>query len=92
MLTQVWLLMRRLAVTVLMLAGLVGSSDGTAGSVSYTYDRLGRVRTAVYDNGLCVAYAYDANGNRTSQVGTLGGTPAQAVWGTGEWGCFTWTP
>lgn len=91
MLMQVGLTCRLVAM-VLLLLGLVGSADGTAASVSYTYDLVGRVRTAVYDNGLCVAYTYDASGNRTSQVGTVGGTPSQAVWGTGQWGCFPWTP
>lgn len=38
------------------------------GSVSYTYDALGRVTTASYDTGIIVIYSYDANGNRTQQV------------------------
>ena len=66
--------------------------SGSIASAIYTYDQLGRLTTAFYDNGVCVAYAYDANGNRTSQINTLGGTPASPIWGSGVWGCFSWTP
>lgn len=55
------------------------------GSVAYTYDALGRLKTASYDTGVCIAYAYDANGNRLSEkilVTTAGST--------GVWGCFNW--
>lgn len=38
------------------------------GSVTYTYDALGRIATMGYDTGVLIIYAYDANGNRTSQV------------------------
>jgi YD repeat-containing protein len=39
--------------------------------------------------GMCVSYAYDANGNRTAQtVVTIG--PGAAQWGTGTYGCFVW--
>lgn len=52
------------------------------GSVTYTYDALGRLTTAFYDTNVCITYGYDANGNRTSQsVLTSPG---------GRWGCFTW--
>jgi YD repeat-containing protein len=62
------------------------------GATYYGYDPNGRVVTALYDNGLCTIYAYDANGNRTSQTSAIGGSPASPVWGTGVWGCFNWTP
>lgn len=42
-----------------------------AGSVSYTYDELGRVISVSYPNGTTVSYQYDAAGNRT--VVTTGG-------------------
>jgi YD repeat-containing protein len=61
-------------------------------SVSYTYDGAGRVTTAIYDNGTCVAYAYDASSNRTSQTNTIGAPPTTPTWDTGTWGCFPWTP
>jgi len=65
---------------------------GAVGSVIYTYDPLGRVTTGLYDNGLCIAYAYDANGNRTTQTNTIASAPESATWGSGVWGCFSWTP
>ncbi|MBN9090211.1 MAG: RHS repeat protein [Reyranella sp.] len=63
-----------------------------AASTAFTYDETGRVRTARYDNGACVVYAYDASGNRTSQVISSGGAPTTPTWGTGTFGCFYWTP
>ncbi|BCM19202.1 hypothetical protein MJ8_29740 [Mesorhizobium sp. J8] len=76
----------------LVLAFLTVSSSAIAGSVAYTYDPAGRLTTALYDNNTCIAYSYDANGNRTSQTNTVGGAPVSAVWGSGVWGCFKWTP
>ncbi|WP_217999680.1 RHS repeat domain-containing protein [Thauera butanivorans] len=55
----------------LVLATLLGlSMPVLAGSVSYTYDQLGRVKTATYSNGVVITYTYDAAGNRVSQVTT----------------------
>lgn len=69
---------------------IAGAASPTVANstVSYGYDQLGRVVSALYDNGICIAYAYDANGNRTSQVNST----QTAVWGSGTWGCFKWTP
>lgn len=55
------------------------------GSVVYTYDALGRVSTASYDTGVCLAYTYDAAGNRTAQTIRVSSSGS-----TGMWGCFTW--
>lgn len=54
------------------LAGLLLVSVGVAqaGSVSYTYDTLGRLTRAAYSNGTVIVYTYDATGNRTTQVTT----------------------
>ncbi|MDQ0612257.1 YD repeat-containing protein [Variovorax sp. W1I1] len=44
-----------------------------AGSVSYTYDALGRLATVIYNNGTTtttISYSYDAAGNRTSVATT----------------------
>ena len=60
-------------------------------SIIYTDDALGRVATALYDNGTCIVYSYDANGNRTAQTITTSGNPTTPVWGTGSWGCFIWS-
>lgn len=41
-------------------------------------------------SSLCVTYAYDKNGNRTSEV-TVGVPSSGAVWGSSPFGCFNWT-
>ena len=43
-----------------------------ASGITYTYDALGRVITATYDNGTQISYNYDAAGNRTAQGVTCG--------------------
>jgi YD repeat-containing protein len=79
-------------VAILLLALTVAASANAAtASVSYTYDQLGRVATALYDNGTCIAYSYDASGNRTAQTNTTAGAPETPSWGSGVWGCFSWT-
>jgi YD repeat-containing protein len=80
----------RVVASVLLLLGVI-IPDVSNASASYTYDQLGRLVTAVYDNGLCIAYAYDMNGNRTS-ISTVSTTPQSPTWGSGAWGCFNWTP
>lgn len=45
-----------------------------AGSVTYTYDSLGRVTKATYSTGVVIVYVYDAAGNRTSY--TVTGAPS----------------
>jgi YD repeat-containing protein len=77
------------AVLVLLCVLVPGMTDA---AISYTYDKLGRLTSALYDNGLCIAYAYDANGNRTAQTNTISGAPESPTWGSGVWGCFSWTP
>ena len=52
-----------------MLAGL----PAYAGSVSFTYDALGRLASTVYSNGsstTTITYSYDPGGNRISVVTT----------------------
>lgn len=51
-----------------LLACLLLASAAQAGSVSYTYDTLGRLTRAAYSNGTVIVYTYDASGNRTTQV------------------------
>lgn len=51
----------------------VAATQVHAGSVSYTYDSLGRMATVTYNNGTTtttITYSYDAAGNRTSVVTT----------------------
>lgn len=40
----------------------------TSGATAYTYDELGRVRSATFSNGSTVNYTYDPAGNRTQVV------------------------
>jgi len=80
--------MRRLtfAASALLLASWSGGAARAAnGSVAYTYDALGRLITASYDTGVCIAYSYDPNGNRLSEK-ILVVSPSS----TGVWGCFNW--
>jgi hypothetical protein len=53
--------------------------------VTYTYDALGRLTSALYDTGVCIANTYDANGNRLSESIVVVTSS-----GTGVWGCFNW--
>lgn len=46
------------------------SSAAIAGTISYSYDRLGRLSEVAYPGGAIVRFNYDANGNRTSYVVT----------------------
>lgn len=80
----------RLTLAAFGVTAAMGAAAAT-GSVSHTYDPLGRIATALYDNGVCIAYVYDANGNRTAQTNTASTGPETAVWGSGTWGCFAWT-
>jgi RHS Repeat len=92
----------RLSLVVVGLAGLsifsvaqVSPASAANGSVTYTYDALGRVSTASYDTNVIVIYTYDANGNRTQQVinvnsatlmWALTATPCTAnCWGAALW-------
>ena len=68
-----------------------GWADAASTSLTYTYDYLGRVATALYDNDTCIVYGYDANGNRTAQTNTTTASPETPTWGTGAWGCTLWT-
>lgn len=39
-----------------------------AGSVTYSYDNLGRLIEITYSNGKKIKYTYDASGNRVTVV------------------------
>lgn len=77
---------------IFMLLG-ISSASRAADTVTYSYDIVGRVTSAAYDNGLCIIYAYDANGNRTAQSYSTSSAPTSQNWGSGVWGCYLkWTP
>lgn len=81
---------RASTLAVLMLVGILIPAGGNASS-SFTYDLAGRATTALYDNGTCVTYAYDPAGNRTAVNITASGPGETPNWGSGVWGCFSWT-
>ena len=84
---------KSLAFAALVLTALCPVHDhAQTASVTYTYDKLGRVTAAIYGSGACVVYSYDANSNRTSQSNIVSGTPQASTWDTGVWGCAPWTP
>lgn len=39
-----------------------------AGTITYAYDSQGRLASALYPDGTCLAYGYDAAGNRTQYI------------------------
>lgn len=84
--------MRRLfhfTATIVMVLALLDTHEVEAASVAYGYDPLGRLATALYDDGLCIIYVYDANGNRTSW--TNAAPPSSPpLWGSQNWGGFNW--
>lgn len=66
-------MIRRLA---FVLAASCGALAVPAGAAScFTYDALGRIIEATYENGTKFTYAYDPNGNRTTTSVTTGETP-----------------
>ncbi|CAL4869746.1 hypothetical protein MMA231_04038 (plasmid) [Asticcacaulis sp. MM231] len=60
--------LRALSAGVCMLALL--ATPGLAGTLSYSYDDLGRVKRVTYPNGTVVDYSYDSADNRTQVVRT----------------------
>jgi YD repeat-containing protein len=65
-------LLKRVGGAGLLVAALI--SPAWAGSVTYSYDTLGRITQAAYSTGVVIAYVYDAAGNRTSFV--ISGAPS----------------
>jgi YD repeat-containing protein len=84
---------RRTSLAVLGMAclGILISRDAESGAVTYGYDPSGRITTALYDNGLCTVYAYDASGNRTSQINFGPPQTPPPLWGSPSWGSFNWS-
>jgi YD repeat-containing protein len=91
---------RALMIAALCLAALLPvttiSPAQAVGTATYSYDALGRLSSVDYGNGVTITYAYDASGNRTSQVvnAAVGGgliwsaavTPCTSnCWGSTVW-------
>ncbi len=66
--TKVRLLAALLLIITTSVVAISSAALAANGSVTYTYDTLGRVASVTYDTGVIVYYTYDANGNRTQQV------------------------
>ncbi len=61
------LLARVLSCAVLVGLPCAGWEAAVAGTVSYTFDELGRLTCSLHPNGTTIAFSYDAAGNRTQQ-------------------------
>lgn len=62
------------------LLSLCGSFSAACQTVNYSYDALGRLVNAAYPDGTCLAYGYDAAGNRTQYTSsTVNGVVAPAL-------------
>jgi YD repeat-containing protein len=84
-------LIKALLVSGIIVMVTFGEAYGANGSVTYTYDALGRVTSASYDTGVVILYSYDANGNRTQQVvnvntSTLHWDVPATPWSAAVWG------
>lgn len=84
-------MMRASLMLMALTAGALFGASQARAYVDYSYSPAGRVTTALYNNGTCTTFVYDASGNRTAQ--TTAATPSPPPqWGTAKWGCFKWTP
>jgi YD repeat-containing protein len=63
---------------------------GADAATTFLYDPQGRLTAIIYDNGNCVAYSYDADGNRTASRVAVNAA-GSLIWGSGLWGCRTWS-
>jgi YD repeat-containing protein len=86
--------LRILAVALLLSvsAATLNVAQAANGSVVYTYDALGRLTSASYDTGVCIAYTYDANSNRLSEKIVVSTRTTTGVWGCFNWNAAKWGP
>jgi hypothetical protein len=83
----------RLFLQVIVSAALLASAAPAIADTKTThfgYDANGRLTTGLYDNSKCVLWAYDPNGNRTSQQ-TVATAASPPIWGQVNWGSVNWT-
>ena len=84
-----------LSVALMIAVAAIRPATAGNGSVTYTYDALGRVSTASYDTNVIIIYTYDANGNRTAETinlntATLTWTATATPCTTNCWGAGLW--
>jgi YD repeat-containing protein len=72
---------RSVQIRITLIVGLLIATGVPASSVTYTYDDLGRLVAASYDDGSHITYTLDAAGNRVSVVQSLDTTPPGAPTG-----------
>lgn len=72
-------LFARASVFACSVSAIVCGASAQAADVTYTYDALGRLKTADYSNGQQVDYSYDAAGNRTQVTANGPNTPPTTV-------------
>jgi len=65
--------------------------SSASASDHYGYDLLGQIATVRYENGLCVIYTYDKNGNIVRQIGNAAPTETAVLWGSDTWPDFAWS-
>lgn len=66
-------ILRRAVLAACLCTAALAGLPAHAGSVSYSYDALGRLASVVYSDGSAtttITYSYDAAGNRTSVAAT----------------------
>ncbi|MGO7532789.1 RHS repeat domain-containing protein [Rhizobium leguminosarum] len=74
--------------TVLLASAVPALADSK--SSQFGYDANGRLTTGLYEKTRCILYAYDPNGNRTSQQ-TVTKDAAPPIWGQVNWGSANFT-
>jgi len=68
---------------------MIVASPAQASSLAFVNSNVLALFQAVGAPNQCVSYAYDKNGNITVRTNQTFGT--QAVWGSVQFGCFSWT-
>ncbi|MFH1156380.1 MAG: carboxypeptidase-like regulatory domain-containing protein [Pseudomonadota bacterium] len=63
-----WNVMNRVITITLLIAAVVLAASASHGNtVTYSYDGMGNLESAVYEDGASITYTYDAIGNRLNQ-------------------------